>query len=121
MYLKYLLQNWNQQLISQYDPMLSMLVRLSLALQKLTKKQIFPYNIQPVLKKLQTLEQLFEENPNEYKPAPPPSLNTILPPPSTQLEQDDGEGVCYDEVNDIVFHFGKWSLGGGDTTEDQTQ
>jgi len=47
---------------SEMDVIMSVLIRLRFSIEKLVVKNLFPYNITPLLKKLKDMEHLYENN-----------------------------------------------------------
>jgi len=50
---------------TELDIVMSTLIRLKLSIERLVEKNLFPYNIQPLLLKIQKLEQFYEQD-NEH-------------------------------------------------------
>ncbi|XP_044728797.1 protein lines isoform X2 [Chrysoperla carnea] len=63
-FLKYVRRNWSKFVYSCTESQftMSVLIRLRLQINRLVSKQLFPYNISPVLRLLETCESMYEGN-----------------------------------------------------------
>lgn len=58
-------RNWDefvQECGGDLESVMSMLIRLRIAIERLVSKDLFPYNIGPVLKLLEKCESVYEGN-----------------------------------------------------------
>lgn len=62
-FLKYISRNWEEFFLTcarEIDETMSVLIRLRIAIERLVSKDLFPYNINPVLRLLSKCEQLYD-------------------------------------------------------------
>ena len=63
-YLKFVRRSWHQFAIQcgrQTDRVMTVMIRLRIAIDRLVSKNLFPYNITPILRLLEKCEELFED------------------------------------------------------------
>jgi len=63
-YLHYVLSSWNQNRVKflQNEELCSVFVKFRLAVEKLQQKQMFPFNVQPLVERLNQLEEYIDKD-----------------------------------------------------------
>ncbi|XP_037073150.1 protein lines-like [Pollicipes pollicipes] len=65
-YLKYVRRHWDRFTLAcagKLEEVMTVLIRLRMSLERLVARDLFPYNVAPILKLLERCEELYEHNP----------------------------------------------------------
>lgn len=95
-YLKFLISDWDNFCIllksqppHQWDNLLSTIIRLKYAVDRLVRRDLFPYNPEPLIEKMKIIEDFYEKT-------------------GIHLASNTSDNA----LDDVILHFGEWKIEG---------